>query len=79
MSRFGLFLCKKAGKYNKPRKSYSKYRLLRRAAAVMMILSLTAGLAACGGSAGEGSNDAAKDAGDSVTHGLSAAQVLRTP
>ena len=38
MSRFGLFLCKKAGKYNKPRKSYSKYRLWRRAAAVMMIL-----------------------------------------
>ena len=33
--------CKKAGKYNKPRKSYSKYRLWRRAAAVMMILSLT--------------------------------------
>lgn len=63
MSRFGLFLCKKAGKYNKPRKSYSKYRLWRRAAAVTMILSLTAGLAACGGSAGEGSQDAAKDAG----------------
>ena len=63
MSRFGLFLCKKAGKYNKPRKSYSKYRLWRRAAAVMMILSLTAGLAACGGSAGEGSQDAAKDVG----------------
>lgn len=63
MSRFGLFLCKKAGKYNKPRKSYSKYRLWRRAAAVMMILSLTAGLAACGGSAGEGSQAAAKDAG----------------
>lgn len=79
MSRFGLFLCKKAGKYNKPRKSYSKYRLWRRAAAVMMILSLTAGLAACGGSAGEGSQAAAKAAGYSVTHGLSAAQVLRTP
>ena len=63
MSRFGLFLCKKAGKYNKPRKSYSKYRLWRRAAAVMMILSLTAGLAACGGSAGEGSQAAAKAAG----------------
>ena len=63
MSRFGLFLCKKAGKYNKPRKSYSKYRLWRRAAAVMMIISLTAGLAACGGSAGEGSQAAAKDAG----------------
>ena len=62
MSRFGLFLCKKAGKYNKPRKSYSKYRLWRRAAAVMMILSLTAGLAACG-LAGEGSQAAAKDAG----------------
>ena len=60
MSRFGLFLCKKAGKYNKPRKSYSKYRLWRRAAAVMMILSLTAGLAACG-LAGEGSQAAAKD------------------
>ena len=29
----------------------------------MMILSLTAGLAACGGSAGEGSQDAAKDVG----------------
>ena len=29
----------------------------------MMILSLTAGLAACGGSAGEGSQAAAKDAG----------------
>lgn len=28
-----------------------------------MILSLTAGLAACGGSAGEGSQDEAKDAG----------------
>lgn len=78
MSRFGLFLCKKAGKYNKPRKSYSKYRLWRRAAAVMMILSLTAGLAACG-LAGEGSQAAAKDAGYSVTHGLLAAQVLRTP
>ena len=63
MSRFGLFLCKKAGKYNKPRKSYNKYRLWRRAAAVMMIISLTAGLAACGGSAGEGSQAAAKDAG----------------
>lgn len=62
MSRFGLFLCKKAGKYNKPRRSYSKYRLWRRAAAVMMILSLTAGLAACG-LAGEGSQAAAKDAG----------------
>lgn len=79
MSRFGLFLCKKAGKYSKPRKSYSKYRLWRRAAAVMMILSLTAGLAACGGSAGEGSQAAAKDAGYSVTYGLLAAQVLRTP
>ena len=63
MSRFGLFLCKKAGKYNKPRKSYNKYRLWRRAAAVMMIISLTAGLAACGGSAGEGSQATAKDAG----------------
>ena len=62
MSRFGLFLCKKAGKYNKPRKSYSKYRLWRRAAAVMMILSLTTGLAACG-LAGEGTQAAAKDAG----------------
>ena len=62
MSRFGLFLCKKAGKYNKLRKSYSKYRLWRRAAAVMMILSLTAGFAACG-LAGEGSQAAAKDAG----------------
>ena len=62
MSRFGLFLCKKAGKYNKPRKSYSKYRLWRRAATVMMILSLTAGIAACG-LAGEGSQAAAKDAG----------------
>ena len=50
MNRFGLFLCKKVGKYNKPRRLYSKYRLWRRAAAVMMILSLTAGLAACGGS-----------------------------
>ena len=29
----------------------------------MMILSLTAGLAACGGSTGEGSQAAAKDAG----------------
>ena len=29
----------------------------------MMIISLTAGLAACGGSAGEGSQAAAKDAG----------------
>ena len=44
----------------------------------MMILSLTAGLAACGGSAGEGSQDA-RMSGYSVTHGLSAAQVLRTP
>lgn len=78
MSRFGLFLCKKAGKYNKPRKSYSKYRLWRRAAAVMMILSLTAGLAACG-LAGEGSQAAAKDVGYSATHGLSAAQAQRTP
>ena len=63
MSRFGLFLCKKVGKYNKLRNSYSKYRLWRRAAVVMMIISLTAGLAACGGSAGEGSQAAAKDAG----------------
>lgn len=62
MSRFGLFLCKKAGKYNKPRKSYSEYRLWRRAAAVMMIISLTAGLTACG-LAGEGSQAAAEDAG----------------
>ena len=76
MSRFGLFLCKKAGKYNKPRKSYNKYRLWRRAAAVMMIISLTAGLAACGGSAGEGSQ--LRMQGYSATHGRSAAQVLRT-
>lgn len=63
MSRFGLFLYKKDGKYNKLRRSYSKYRLWRRAAVVMMIISLIAGLAACGGSAGEGSQAAAKDAG----------------
>ena len=44
----------------------------------MMILSLTAGLAACG-LAGEGSQAAAKDTWYSATHGLSAAQVLRTP
>lgn len=44
----------------------------------MMILSLTTGLAACG-LAGEGTQAAAKDAGDSATHGLLAAQVLRTP
>ena len=63
MSRFGLFLCKKVGKYNKLRNLSSKYSLWRRATAVMMILSLTAGLAACGGLAGEGSQAAAKDAG----------------
>lgn len=45
----------------------------------MMILSLTAGLAACGGSAGEGSQAAAKDAGVQRYACLSAAQVLRTP
>ncbi len=63
MSRFGLFLCKKVGKYNKLRNSSSKYSLWRRATAVMMIISLTAGLAACGGLAGEGSQAAAEDAG----------------
>ncbi len=46
----------------------------------MMILSLTAGLAACGGSAGEGSQDAAKDVGvQRYASQFSAAQVLRTP
>ena len=44
----------------------------------MMILSLTAGLAACG-LAGEGSQAAAKDAGVQRYACLSAAQVLRTP
>ena len=49
MSRFGLFLCKKHGKYNKLRRSVSKYSLWRRATAVMMVLALTAGLTACSG------------------------------
>lgn len=50
MNRFDLFLCTRNNKKEKPHSQYKVNGIRRKAAAVVMILSLTAGLTACSGS-----------------------------